>query len=123
MTKWNDTEVGTIGDAEELDLQSERTDGTLRPPVTMWVVRVGDQLYVRSVKGADGPWYRGTQSRHEGVVEAGGVRKDVTFVEAGSGEYADVDAAYRAKYGHYTTIIDTVLTEQARTSTLRLDPR
>ncbi|MFG2454174.1 DUF2255 family protein [Streptomyces sp. M41(2017)] len=123
MTKWIETEVGKIGAAEELDLQSERTDGTLRTPVTMWVVRVGDQLYVRSVKGTDGPWYRGTQSRHEGVVEAGGVRKDVTFVEAGPGEYADVDAAYRAKYGHYTTIVDTVLTEQARTSTLRLDPR
>ncbi|MFE9809038.1 DUF2255 family protein [Streptomyces sp. NPDC005548] len=123
MTNWNDSELGKIGAAEELELRSERADGTLRTPVTMWVVRVGDQLYVRSVKGTEGPWYRGTRSRHEGVVEAGGVRKDVTFVEAGSGEYDDVDTAYRAKYGHYTTIIETVLTEQARTSTLRLEPR
>jgi hypothetical protein len=28
-----------------------RRDDTLRKPVTMWVVRQGDRLYVRSVKG------------------------------------------------------------------------
>ncbi|MFC9061862.1 DUF2255 family protein [Streptomyces sp. NPDC057074] len=78
MTGWNDADLDRIGAAEELDLESERGDGTLRAPVTMWVVRAGDRLYVRSVKGTDGPWYRGTRSRHRGRVQAGGVRADVT---------------------------------------------
>ncbi|MFE6489377.1 DUF2255 family protein [Streptomyces sp. NPDC057757] len=123
MTQWHETELDGIGTAEELDLASERADGSLREPVTMWVVRAGDHLYVRSVKGTEGPWYRGTRSRQQGRVEAGGVRKDVTFHEAVPAEYADVDAAYRAKYGHYTSIVEHVLTERARAATLRLEPR
>ncbi|MEU5655102.1 DUF2255 family protein [Streptomyces sp. NPDC047737] len=123
MTTWNNSDLTSIGAAEELDLESERGDGTLRAPVTMWVVRAGDRLYVRSVKGTDGPWYRGTRSRHQGRVEAGGVRVDVTFHDADPGEYAEVDAAYRKKYGRYTSIVEHVLTERARASTLRLEPR
>ncbi|MGW3667803.1 DUF2255 family protein [Streptomyces sp. NPDC005141] len=123
MTRWNDKDLETIGTAEELDLRSERTDGTLRDPVTMWVVRADDHVYVRSVKGTDGPWYRGTRSRLQGRVDAGGVRQDVTFRTADPGEYATVDAAYRDKYGHFTSIVEHVLTDQARTSTLCLEPR
>ncbi|MYS36754.1 hypothetical protein K388_02761 [Streptomyces sp. KhCrAH-43] len=123
MTDWNEADLNRIGAAEELDLESERGDGTLRAPVTMWVVRAGDRLYVRSVKGTDGPWYRGTRSRHQGRVRAGGVRADVTFHDAAPNEYADVDAAYRTKYGRYPSIVEHVLTEQARASTLRLEPR
>src|SRR5215207_2975898 len=58
MTAWTDEELGRIGEAPELQLASERPDGTLRPNVTMWVVRVDDQLYVRSAYGPDNPWFR-----------------------------------------------------------------
>ncbi|MET7684539.1 DUF2255 family protein [Streptomyces sp. NPDC005423] len=123
MAEWNDADLEKIAAAEELDLASERDNGTLRDPVTMWVVRSGDSLYVHSVKGTDGPWYRGTRSRRQGRVEAGGVRRDVTFRPADPGEYAGVDAAYREKYGRHTSIVEHVLTEAARVSTLRLEPR
>ncbi|MFH8463300.1 DUF2255 family protein [Streptomyces sp. NPDC017991] len=123
MTDWNGADLEKIAAAEELDLASERSDGTLRDPVTMWVVRSGDQLFVRSVKGTDGPWYQGTRSRHQGRVEAGGVRSDVTFHETDPGDYPGVDAAYRKKYGRYTRIVEHVLTDRARASTLRLEPR
>ncbi|MCT9142993.1 DUF2255 family protein [Streptomyces violarus] len=123
MTDWNGPDLEKIAAAEELELASERSDGVLRDPVTMWVVRSGDQLYVRSVKGPDGPWYRGTKSRHRGRIEAGGVRQDVTFHPAEPGEYLGVDAAYREKYERYPSIVEHVLTERARASTLRLEPR
>ncbi|MER7468233.1 DUF2255 family protein [Streptomyces sp. NPDC097981] len=123
MADWNGTDLDRVAAAEELDLASERANGMLRDPVTMWVVRSGDRLYVRSVKGTDGPWYRGTQSRHQGRSEAGGVRRDVTIQPADPGEYAGVDAAYREKYGRYTSIVEHVLTDRARASTLRLEPR
>ncbi|MFF2729847.1 DUF2255 family protein [Streptomyces sp. NPDC058008] len=123
MKTWNGSDLEQIGGAEELALRSERGDGSLRDPVTMWVVRAGDQLYVRSVKGTDGPWYRGTRSRHQGRVEAGGVRQEVAFREADPGVYTRVDAAYRDKYGRYPDIVQHVLTDRARASTLRLEPR
>ena len=81
MDAWTSDELNKIGAAEELDLGSVRRDGTLRNPVTMWVVRHGDDLYVRSVNGRGSSWFRGAQARHEARIQAGGVRNDVTLVE------------------------------------------
>jgi len=123
MPTWTDDELDRIDSAVELDLESERGDGSMRTPVTMWVVRDGDDIYVRSVKGRNGPWYRGTQTRRQGRVSAGGVHKYVTFQDADPGDWTGVDAAYRRKYGSYKGIVDHVLTEQSRQSTIRLVPR
>ncbi|WP_406437297.1 DUF2255 family protein [Streptomyces sp. NBC_01613] len=123
MPTWTEEELTRIGSAVELDLESERGDGSLRTPVTMWVVRAGDHVYIRSVKGRGGPWFRGVQTRRQGRISSGGVRKSVTFQEADASERSGADAAYREKYGAYTGIVDHVLTEQARESTLRLVPR
>ena len=95
MTAWTSDELNKIGTAEELQIASLRGDGTLRKPVTIWVVRHGDDLYVRSVNGRSAAWFRGTQVRHEGHIQAGGVDKDVTFVEADPDINDQIDAAYR----------------------------
>jgi hypothetical protein len=58
MKARTDEELGRIGEAQELRLASERPDGTLRPHVTIWVVRVDDELYVRSAYGANNPWFQ-----------------------------------------------------------------
>lgn len=125
MTSWTSEELKEIGQAEELQLASIQRDGTLRKPVTIWVVRLGDDLYVRPVNGRNGAWFRGTQVRHAGHIRAGGVDKDVTFVEeTDASANEQVDAAYRAKYRHYAAnIVNTVLTAQARAATLKLAPR
>lgn len=51
MSTWTNDELAKIGKAEELEIASVRSDGTPRKPVTIWVVRVGDDLYVSSVNG------------------------------------------------------------------------
>jgi len=125
MTTWTSDELNKIGTAEELQIASLRRDGTLRNPVTIWVVRLSDDLYIRSVKGRIGLWFRGTQSRHEGHIRAGGVDKDVTFVEETDAHVNEqIDAAYRAKYRRYAaSIVNTTLTPQARAATIKLVPR
>jgi hypothetical protein len=52
MTAWTTDELDGIEAADELEIASLRSDGTLRHPTTIWVVRLGDDLYVRSVNGA-----------------------------------------------------------------------
>ena len=68
MTAWTCDELDKIGAAEELEIASLRRDGTLRSSVTIWVVRYGDDLYVRSVNGRTSAWFRGTQARREGHI-------------------------------------------------------
>jgi len=124
MSEWTSGDLTRIGNAEELEITSVRPDGTRRKPVTIWVVRDGDSLYVRSVKGPSSAWFRGTQERHEGRIRAGGVEKDVTFVSADHAIDDRVDAAYRAKYRRYAgSILNSVLTAQARSTTIKLVPR
>ena len=72
MTTWTSDELDKIGGADELEIASLQRDGTLRKPVIIWVVRHGDDLYVRSGYGRDAAWFRGTQVRHEGHITAGG---------------------------------------------------
>src|SRR5688572_24316749 len=102
MTAWTSDDVDKIGRAEELEIAPLGRDGTQRTSVTIWVVLVGDDLYVRSYRGSGGSWFRGTQVRHEGRIRAGGVEKDVTFVEeTDPGINDQIDAVYRAKYRRY----------------------
>ena len=123
MSTWTSEELGNIEAAEELNLASVSGDGTLRHPVTMWVVRHGDDLYVRSVNGRGSTWFRGAQARHEAHVQAGGVDKDVRLVETDEVD-DELDAAYRAKYRRYAdNIVDSIVSPRARAATLKLVPR
>ncbi len=124
MSAWTSDELTKIGTAEELQIASLRHDGTLRNPVTIWVVRHGDDLYVRSVNGRTAAWFRGTQARHEGRIWAGGVEKNVTFVDADHDNDDAPDAAYRTKYRRYAAnIIDAITSPAARSATIKLVPR
>lgn len=130
---WSGDERERIGAAEELRLSTRRRDGPLRAPLPVWVVRVGDGLYVRSVNGRTAAWFRHARAHGEGQVRAGRVDTAVTFVEAGGagdageGEGAlngQIDAAYDAKYGRrYPTIVPRIVRPEARVATLRLVPR
>jgi hypothetical protein len=120
MGAWTNDELDAIGAAEELELASKRRDGSLRRPVTMWVVRNSDGLYVRSVNGHDSSWFRGAQVQHEARIRAGGVDQEVTLVETED----DVDAAYDAKYSRrYPSIVPSIVAPEARAATLKLVPR
>ena len=124
MATWTSDELTKIGTAEELEIASLRRDGTLRNPVTIWVVRHGDDLYVRSVNGRTAAWFRGTQVRHEGHILAGGIERDVTFVDADPGVNDRIDTAYRAKYRRYAaSIISHIVSPEARSATIKLVPR
>jgi hypothetical protein len=124
-TSWTDGELAAVGRAEELGLASLRADGTLRPYVTMWVVRAGDELYVRSARGPAGRWYVHALRAGAGRIRAGGLERDVVFAEpAGSAVHAGVDAAYHAKYDRYgPAIVGSVVGRQAHEVTIRLLPR
>ena len=99
---WTADELSTIDRTGEVDVATRRRDGTLRAArIAGVVVRHDDAVYVRSVNGTTAAWYRGVQTRHEGELSAGILRRDVAFVEAGEHVGDDdglddaLDAAYR----------------------------
>ncbi|MET7453215.1 DUF2255 family protein [Streptomyces sp. NPDC005574] len=123
MTQWTNDELDRIAAADELEMAPRRGDNTLRGPVPIWVVRAGDDLYVRSFRGTDGGWWRTARACHEGHIRSGGVDKDVTFVHVADSEINDrVDTAYRTKYGRFGGAYVNPMVA-ARATTLRLVPR
>lgn len=125
MPGWTPEELTRIEQADELELASLRDDGSLRDPVTMWVVRDGDGLYVRSMHGPSGTWFRGTQTRHQGHIRSAGVDKDVAFVvDTDAGVNDRIDENYRSKYRRYgSNIVGGVVNPRSRAATIKLVPR
>ena len=125
MSAWTSDELGTIGDAAELEIAPLRRDGTPGKPVTIWVVRHGDGLYVRSYRGTEGSWFRHALARREGRIQAGGIGKDVAFADETDPAVNDqIDDAYRGKYRRYGgSYVEPMVSPGARAATLRLLPR
>ncbi|MGI5459639.1 DUF2255 family protein [Streptomyces sp. CA-249302] len=106
-----------------MDIASLHPSDVLSSRRTIWAVRLGDTIHVRSVhgsgSGSGSDWYRGTRARQEGRIEAGGLAKDVAFLDVADEADADeindaVDAAY---------IIQAITSEEANSTTMQLVPR
>jgi len=122
MTRpWNRNELEAIGAAAELSVAPRRPDGTLRPFTTIWVVRIGDDLYVRSYRGPSGRWYRVAVRVGSGRISGGGVERDVSFEQTAAVEPARIDEAQRAKYGR-SRYVGAMLSADAAATTLPLIP-
>ena len=124
MTTWTTDELDRIGAADELEITTARADGSLRRRTPIWVVRVGDELFVRSYRGADGAWYRHASTAGQAHVNAGGIERDVTVEDPGDDVRPAIDAAYRTKYARYgDSFLQPMFAAGARAATLRLTPQ
>ena len=118
---WTDNELASIGAAHELEIAPCREDGTLRRYTIIWVVRVADDLYVRSWRGRSGGWFRSALERHAGRIRAGGIERDVTFEEPGDSLRSAIDQAYRRKYALASdTYVQPMINADAAAATFRL---
>jgi hypothetical protein len=122
MTPWSPADARAIAAPEEVQLTTRRQDGTLRKPRTIWIVRDGDRVFIRSTNGRTADWFRAAITTGNGQVIAGGTTYDVAFRETEEGDLARVDAAYRAKYGRYAAIVDHLEQAGPRAATLDVRP-
>jgi hypothetical protein len=120
---WSTEALARIDSAHELQIAVERADGTTQGPLPIWVVRVGDEVYVRTWHRRDTGWFGHALATRTAHIEVPGLDTDVTVEDIGDGtarQRADVDAAYRAKYGD--TGAESMVTPSAANTTLRLAP-
>jgi hypothetical protein len=123
MIAWNPTELERIAAAREIEVSSLREDGALTKPVTIWAVRVEGELYVRSVRGETGGWFKAAEQRHEGRIEADTSAVDVAFEDVPHHLDEEIDEAYKVKYGYPSGPVDSITTDAAQATTLRVVPR
>jgi hypothetical protein len=122
MAAWTHAELHRIDESDEIEIAAVRGDGTLRAPRPIWVVRVGDDLFVRAAYGEASGWHRAARASGKARIRAAGIESDVG-VEDADGDVLDrVDAAYRSKYGRYSSIVESITDAQHRAMTLRLVP-
>jgi hypothetical protein len=119
---WKPKTLSEIADQDEIRISSEAKGGGYNRSTPVWVVRVGDDLYVRSGFGTNGSWYRhATES--QAYVDAAGVRYKVDLIlRTDAVSVSAVDEAYRENYSADPSL-PLLLTDQARSTTSRLIPQ
>lgn len=121
---WASDEFRRIAAADELRVSALRSDGTLREPTTIWVVPVQGHLFIRSTYGTSAAWWLAARGAGRGRIRAGGVEKDVAFIDATPGFGPGIDDSYRTKYRRYSrSLVNTMTAPDARATTLELKPR
>ena len=101
MSTWTEDELRRVGDARELHIQTARPDGTVRNPIPIWHVRVGNDIYIRSAHGPDNGWFRRAKQTGLGRIDSGGVTREVAFEPAPGDLVHEITATYHAKYDQF----------------------
>ena len=119
---WSQNELDLVDRARELQLAIPRPDGSIRPFVTVWMVRVGTDLYVRSGSGygSVSKWFPRARDARTGIVRVEDHEWSATFspVDPNAAVHAEIDGAYLRKYGGSFGMTDAATHEH----TLRITP-
>lgn len=120
---WNSEDLDRISQTDVVHISSYRQDGSQRRPVPIWIVRVADDLYVRSAYGTSGGWYHRALASPLAHLDAAGTAADVRLEPVtDEGTRQAVAAAYRSKYHSQAASLATMLEQAAAETTTRLVP-
>jgi hypothetical protein len=120
MEGWTRQQLAAIGDAPEIFIAPIGADGTTNTATMIWVVRHGEDLYIRSYRAATGAWYRAARRSGRARIRAAGIELDVV-VTPHAGDRAALDTAYRTKYGR-SSYVDVMVADAVAATTFRLSP-
>nr|WP_221373830.1 DUF2255 family protein [Actinoplanes polyasparticus] len=121
-TDWPPEDLRRIDDAVELEIAVRRSDGSLARRVPIWVVCAGGRVFVRTWHRRQTGWYGGALRTRQARIRVPGLETEVVIDDLGYASApvtAEVDAAYRRKYGPGA---ESMVTADATASTLELIP-
>jgi hypothetical protein len=110
-----------LADVREISIGFRRPNGsTGSTPV--WVVQVEGDVFVRSMNGPSGGWYRRLRANPDGeIIDAGQVHPVRAEPVVDATTLDEVTRAYATKYADSPSV-QSLLDEQAAGATLRLEP-
>jgi hypothetical protein len=114
---------GALATAEEAEIETSRGPGAPVHRTTIWPVVEAGEVYVRSLHGESGRWYREALTNPEVVLHVGGEAMPARAVRASDPDsIAAASAGLQRKYAD-SPYVDTMVREENLETTLRLEPR
>ena len=114
--------LSQVESTDEVEIETRRGTGEARRTI-IWIVADGGRIYVRSVRGPGGKWYRRLRATPEGVLHVAGTRTPFRAVPVSdAAEIERVSAALRRKYAGHGSSLTNMLRPETLPTTLRLEP-
>jgi hypothetical protein len=113
-----------IDGAREVRIETSRDEDAPAHHTTIWVVTVDGSVFVRSLRGGKGRWYREVSANPASALHVGDERIPVRAVPVtDDAPIAAVSKAYREKYGRTSPgSTRAMLQPDTLPTTLRLEP-
>jgi hypothetical protein len=111
-----------LAEVEEIDIETSSAPGRPTRRRTIWVVVADGQVYVRSVRGAAGRWYRDVRAHPRATLHVGNRALAVQAIPVGDPATIErVSEAFRSKYGR-SPYMPPIVRDEVVNATLRLEP-
>ena len=113
-----------IDGAREVRIETSRNEDAPTHRTTIWVVTVDGSVFVRSVRGGKGRWYREVSANPAAALHVGDDRIPVRAIPVtDDATIAAVSEAYREKYGRTSrSSTRSMVQPDTLPTTLRLEP-
>jgi hypothetical protein len=110
-----------LAEAEEVDIETALPDGTVHR-TTIWIMVDGEDVFVRSVRGKAGRWYREAVANPAVAIHVGGRRMTASAIGATDPDSIErASDSLRRKYGTGESV-DSMLVPDVLDTTIRLEP-
>jgi hypothetical protein len=114
---------GALAGSEEADIETSGGPGAPVHRTTVWPVVEDGEVYVRSLRGDSGRWYREALANPDVVVHVGGEALPARAVHAADPDsIAAASAGLQRKYAD-SPYLESMIREEILETTLRLEPR
>jgi hypothetical protein len=120
MTNFDADTLRELRDVLEVAIRTEKHP---KSAVVIWIVVADDDVFVRSVRGANGRWYKDLAAGGPATLEFGGRRMAVQAVPTSDpGAVARASREYLRKY-QPSPYAQAMVRPEVLSTTLRLEPR
>jgi hypothetical protein len=120
MAKFDAESLGQLRNQGEVGIRTEKHPASA---ITIWVVVADDEVFVRSVRGARGRWYKDLAAGGSATLEFAGRSFPVQAIPAGdTASVARASREYLRKY-RTSSYAQAMVRAEVLPTTLRLEPR
>jgi hypothetical protein len=113
---------GQIETVPEVDIETRRSEDAPVHRTTIWAVVDGDDVFVRSLRGTAGSWYRELTANPAAVLHVAEEPIPVTAVPVNDPDSVErATAGFRRKYADSPSL-DSMIRDEILDTTVRLEP-